>query len=320
MAPPAARAEDVTEQVRTVYGALRNPVEEAFNRRSILAPTTADVDAVNDDAAAMLPGHVHRLCTRQRRCSMLPAVAAAVAERHHLTCLRALQGTVYLSANSVDKTDAQHMYPTEFLNNMCPSGVAPHRLDIKAGMPLILLRNLDPAGGFANGMRLLAKVMHRNIWTARSAPAGTRAAGSSSRASSCSPWDSTVPFQLHRRQFPVRAAFVMTINKVQGQTLEFAGVYLPNLKFPHGHLHVAASRVGDPIASASWSRAVSRWRRLQTAHAERGVRGGGAHQINLRPHSAFRLDQDLILLSEFSESHCCRARWERMGCTAQASQ
>jgi hypothetical protein len=33
------------------------------------------------------------------------------------------------------------------------------------------------------------------------------------------------PFTLKRRQFPVRPAFAMTINKFQGQTLSTVGVY-----------------------------------------------------------------------------------------------
>ena len=38
----------------------------------------------------------------------------------------------------------------------------------------------------------------------------------------------------------------MTINKAQGQTLERAGIYLPEPCFTHGQLYVAASRVGLP--------------------------------------------------------------------------
>ena len=74
-----------------------------------------------------------------------------------------------------------------------------------------------------------------------------------------------------RPQFPVRAAFAMTINKYaalaipthaqyvfinslcldfdcrsQGQTLKRVGVYLANECFSHGQFYVAASRVGHP--------------------------------------------------------------------------
>ena len=52
------------------------------------------------------------------------------------------------------------------------------------------------------------------------------------------------PFKWTRRQFPVRAAFALTINKAQGQTLRCVGIYLPNDCFAHGQLYVAASRVG----------------------------------------------------------------------------
>src|SRR5690349_16157904 len=46
--------------------------------------------------------------------------------------------------------------------------------------------------------------------------------------------DSSVMFE--RRQFPVKPAFAMTINKAQGQTLQLVGVYLPDTVFTHGQL------------------------------------------------------------------------------------
>ena len=58
------------------------------------------------------------------------------------------------------------------------------------------------------------------------------------------------PFHFKRRQFPVRLAFAMTINKSQGQTLDRVGIYLPSKLFTHGQLYVAMSRA----TSRSWLR------------------------------------------------------------------
>ena len=48
-----------------------------------------------------------------------------------------------------------------------------------------------------------------------------------------------------RRQFPIKIAFAMTINKAQDQTLKHMGLYLPQSVFSHGQLYVALARVGS---------------------------------------------------------------------------
>ena len=62
------------------------------------------------------------------------------------------------------------------------------------------------------------------------------------------PTDSGFPFILKRRQFPIRPAFCITINKGQGQSLETVGIFLssPEAIFGHGQLYVALSRVQNP--------------------------------------------------------------------------
>ena len=45
--------------------------------------------------------------------------------------------------------------PREYLNCLLPSGLPPHQLFLKKGMPIILLKNLDPPNGLCNGTRLL---------------------------------------------------------------------------------------------------------------------------------------------------------------------
>ncbi len=58
--------------------------------------------------------------------------------------------------------------------------------------------------------------------------------------------DDVLPFVLRRRQFPIRLCYAMTINKSQGQTLQYVGLNLETPVFSHGQLYVAMSRVQKP--------------------------------------------------------------------------
>jgi hypothetical protein len=49
-------------------------------------------------------------------------------------------------------------------------------------------------------------------------------------------------FKFGQRQFPVRLAFALTINKSQGQSVKFVGLDLHIPAFSHGQLYVGLSR------------------------------------------------------------------------------
>ncbi len=47
------------------------------------------------------------------------------------------------------------LYLVEFLNTLQFSGIANHKLELKVGVPILLLRNLNQSVGLCNGTRLI---------------------------------------------------------------------------------------------------------------------------------------------------------------------
>jgi len=98
---------------------------------------------------------------------------------------------------------------------------------------MILLRNMP--GGLANGIRLIVVKLMQHIIDVEIATRPDKGRRVFIPRLNITPFDTEMmPFTLRRRQFPLRSAFAMTINKAQGQTLQTMGVYLPNPVFCHG--------------------------------------------------------------------------------------
>jgi ATP-dependent DNA helicase PIF1 len=184
--------------------------DENFAERGILAPTNRQVHRINEVVAQRLPGE-----TRE-----------------------------YLSTDTAEGID-ESLFETEFLNSLEFSGIPPHRIVLKVGASIMMIRNINSHEGLCNGTCLHVMTLRDNCIDAviMVGPRKGQRVFIPRIIFISDDDDKDFPFQLRRKQFPVVPAFAITINKAQGQSIHHMGLYLRTPVFSHGQLYVALSRV-----------------------------------------------------------------------------
>ena len=146
-----------------------------FQERAILAPKNEVVQEINDRLLSLFPGDEKE----------------------------------YLSSDSICQSEDIHdtfyesLYSPDVLNGLKLSGLPNHKLQLKVGVPVMLLRNIDQGGGLCNGTRLQVVSLGNRIIEAEIISGSNIGTRTFIPRMNLIPSDNKIPFKFQRRQFPL---------------------------------------------------------------------------------------------------------------------
>ena len=219
--PSMKRCENLKHLISTVYPGIREmgiPAASYMTERTILCPRNDDVMVINQLILQSYRGIYHSYLAADKADENLGKGASAFNE------------------------DNPENWPNERLNQQNPHGFPPFKLDLKVGCPVMLLRNIAPTNGMCKDTRMRVEICMEHVIVATILTGDKAGEVIFIPRISLTPSASDVAVQMTRRQFPIRLAYAMTINKSHGQFVRYVGIYLRISVFSHGQLYVALSR------------------------------------------------------------------------------
>ncbi|KYM94629.1 ATP-dependent DNA helicase PIF1 [Cyphomyrmex costatus] len=193
--------------VNDIYGELIKKKEfMEMSKCAILSARNIDVDEINKEVVELLDTTNERIYT---------SIDSIVNDNND---------------NEINKV----LLP-EYLNSLSPPSLPPYELRLKPYCIIMLIRNLSINDGLCNGTRLMITELQNHLLKCMIL--------TGDKTGDIVFINRITLYCENRRQFPIKLAFAMTINKSQGQTFEKVGIDLRRDVFNHGQLYVAFSRV-----------------------------------------------------------------------------
>ena len=123
-------------------------------------------------------------------------------------------------------------YPIEYLNRITCSRLPIAKLELKAGCPIMILKNLDARHGVCNGSKGILRRYRNRVLEVKLLTEEHVGEKVFIPRILNEPIEEQIAFKFVRRQFPMWLCFSMTINKSQGQLVKHMGLDLRSSVMP----------------------------------------------------------------------------------------
>lgn len=122
----------------------------------------------------------------------------------------------------------------EFLKGLKCSRLSNRELNLQTNAPIMLPKNIDHSLGMCNGTHLVVTRLGKYVLEAKILTENNYDQKVFIPRMSLTPLDQHLHFKFEQQQFSFIIFYAMMVNKSQGQSLSYIGLFLKKLIFSHG--------------------------------------------------------------------------------------